>query len=294
MGITCTLLSHRFSWPAGGGRRGLRRRGRLTEVTRATCCSSIPCPRDRRSRPSHAVGRGPRAEGRRRGACRRAPRARREARKEHVAPRSTAGKTRRKWSTSTAPRAGPRPERRVRAGQRGAKLAGEVARNAGDHVCGVYRVQRRAGGGACAKTLEPIMASLKAFQPDAKVLGRSTAASPAKARSRWRSSTQAVARLRRAARAEDRAVGRPRGGAYRGAPRQERALPRERRAEPVRPGRAHGGRPRRRRSRGHAETIPMSGIVTKLTATPSPTGSRIALDLQRAWLPPRLSALLEW
>jgi N-acetylmuramoyl-L-alanine amidase len=56
------------------------------------------------------------------------------------------------------------------AGGRGALLGGEVAKNAETTYAELYRVQRRSNGGPCAKTIEPLMASLNAFRPDAKVL----------------------------------------------------------------------------------------------------------------------------
>jgi N-acetylmuramoyl-L-alanine amidase len=56
------------------------------------------------------------------------------------------------------------------AGGRGAVLAGEVAKNAETTYAELYRVQRRSNGGTCAKSIEPLMTSLNAFRPDAKVL----------------------------------------------------------------------------------------------------------------------------
>ena len=166
------------------------------------------------------------------------------------------------------------------AGQRGAKLAGEVARNAETTYAELYRVQRRAGGGACAKTLEPIMASLKAFQPDAKVLeaiDRGLAGEGAIAMALLDAGPSLVSVAPHVQKIEQ--WGGPE--AARIVVHLDKSAHFRVNDEPSQSGQGArtavdldgvdlGGTPK---------TIPMSGIVTKLTATPSPTGSRIALDL---------------
>lgn len=166
------------------------------------------------------------------------------------------------------------------AGQRGAKLAGEVARNAETTYAELYRVQRRAGGGPCAKTLEPIMASLKAFQPDAKVLeaiDRGLAGEGAIAMALLDAGPSLVSVAPHVQKIEQ--WGGPE--AARIVVHLDKSAHFRVNDEPSQSGQGArtavdldgvdlGGTPK---------TIPMSGIVTKLTATPSPTGSRIALDL---------------
>lgn len=166
------------------------------------------------------------------------------------------------------------------AGARGAKLAGEVAKNAETTYAELYRVQRRDNGGPCSKTIEPLMTSLNAFRPDAKVLeaiDRGLAGEGAIAMALLDAGPALVSVAPHVQKIEQ--WGGPE--AARIVVHLDKSAHYRVNDEPSQSGQGArtavdldgvdlGSTPK---------AIPMSGIVTKLAAERTPTGARIALDL---------------
>jgi N-acetylmuramoyl-L-alanine amidase len=171
------------------------------------------------------------------------------------------------------------------AAARGAELAGELAGDAQTTYAELYRVQRRSavgdgGAGLCGHAVDPPLAALAAFRPAPQVLDaidQGLAGEGALAVASWDASARAVVAAPRITRIEQ----------WTGA-EAARVVVHLDRAARFRPADApsEGGRGARTYVEldgvelgGAARETALGGIVSRIVAEPTSTGSRVALDL---------------